>query len=112
MCTPMLLSLRPPDSEGFVALSATSRDDTEEIDWQGLLKSYRLKQAYLDWTPTASTAAPITPTRSRYPFDTTAYELDTSDFKQYIVVTRAMSSSQVCVGCRPCCLSCTEPRVC
>ena len=110
MSTPMLLSLQPPDSEGFVTLSATSSDDAEAIDWQGLLKSYHLKQTYLEWTPTASTAAPSTPTRSRYPMDMTAYELDMSAFKEYMVVTKALGSTQVCVGCRPCCLSCTEPR--
>ena len=52
MSTPMLFSLKSPDSEGFVALSATSSvdriQDAGEVDWQGQLKSYRVKQAYLD----------------------------------------------------------------
>ena len=102
MSTPMLFSLKPPDSEGFVALSATSSvdriQDAGEVDWQGQLKSYRVKQAYLDWTPTASTSAPTTPTRSRYPMDLTAFTLDLSAFREYVHVTKALGPSQVCVG--------------
>ena len=59
MLTPMLLSLQPPDSEGFASLSVTSSDQAGDVDWQGLLKTYRVKQSYLDWTPAASTAAPF-----------------------------------------------------
>ena len=68
------------------------------VDWQGQLKSYRVKQAYLDWTPAASTATPTTPTRSKYPMDLTAFTLDLSAFKRHMHVTRALGPSQVCVG--------------
>ena len=98
MCAPMVLALQPPDSDGFVTLSATSSVDAQEVDWQGLLKLYRLKQTYLDWTPAASTAAPTTPTRSRYPMDLTAFPLDVSNFKDHLIRTKALSQLQVCVG--------------
>ena len=96
--TPMLLSLQPPDSEGFTSLSVTSSDQAGDVDWQGLLKTYRVKQSYQDWTPTASTAAPSTPTRKTYPVDTAAYDVDLSGYRQYLSVTKAMNSLQVCVG--------------
>ena len=102
MQKPVLFSFKPPDSEEFVVLSATSSVDRIQVDgvvdWQGQLKSYRVKQAYLDWTPAASTATPTTPTRSKYPMDLTAFTLDLSAFKRHMHVTRALGPSQVCVG--------------
>ena len=97
--TPVLFSFVPPDSEEFVVQSATSSVDRIQvdgrIDWQGQLKAYRVKQAYLDWTHAASTR---TPTRSRYPMDLTAFTLDLSALKAHMEVTRALGVAQVCVG--------------
>ena len=112
MITPMLLSLQPPDSEGFATLSATSSVHAGEVDWQGLLKSYRVKQTYLDWTPAASTAAPTTPTRSRYPLDMTAFPLDVSAFREHMVVTKALGPTQVCVGVARVAFHVWNPVVC
>ena len=110
--TPMLLSLHPPDSEGFASLSVTSSDQAGDIDWQGLLKTYRVKQSYLDWTPAASTAAPSTPTRRTYPLDMSTYDLDVSAFRQYLSVTRAMQPVQVCVGVARVAFPVWNPIVC
>ena len=112
MRTPMLLSLQPPDSEGFVSLSATSSDHAGEVDWQGLLKTYRVKQSYLDWTPAASTAAPSTPTRRSYPLDMTAFPLDVSAFREHMEVTRARGPTQVCVGVARVAFHVWNPVVC
>ena len=112
MLTPMLLSLQPPDSEGFASLSVTSSDHAGDVDWQGLLKTYRVKQSYLDWTPAASTAAPSTPTRRSYPLDMTAFPLDVSAFRQYMAVTRAIGSTQVCVGVARVAFPVWNPVVC
>ena len=110
--SPMLLSLQPPDSEGFVSLSVTSSDQAGDIDWQGLLKTYRVKQSYLDWTPAASTAAPSTPTRRSYPVDMAAYELDVANYRQYLTVTRAINPLQVCVGVARVAFPVWNPVVC
>ena len=99
MHTPVLFSFAPPDSGEFVVQSATSSVDRIQgdggIDWQGQLKTYRVKQAYLDWTYAASTG---TPTRLRYPMDLTAFTLDLAAFRAHMDETRALGVAQVCVG--------------